>query len=304
MEVNRNLYNHKEQILDFLRSKAEIVLPTIKRLKEREAQSKQMNDEINKVRESLLSNLTILSKKEKWDNSTLLNNVLMITYCAYIVMIEYRNKVWPYEYMTFSRRIGELWDPFCKLCWEYNVNPNIKLIEPPTFKEVRQKLESDLNQFIDTLKINKEEKDELKSYYEKVWKLVTSGEINMELDLHFEQTNIKYMVDFKSGFSSNEKGNTNRLLLVASIYKSLNDDYECYIFVRSSEDESNHYLQTLKRSGIWHVFCADEAYRKMKQFTGFDIKKWISDNVNWKKDFDKETMQFFEKNNLDVYLKW
>lgn len=34
----------------------------------------------------------------------------MITYSANIVMLEYCNKVWEYEYMAFARRIGELWE--------------------------------------------------------------------------------------------------------------------------------------------------------------------------------------------------
>jgi len=304
MEVNKNLYNNKKQILEYLRSKADTPLVEIEKIKERETRSKQINDEIKNITTDLINEITLLAQKESWDNTTLLNNVLMITYCSYIVMIEYRNKVWHYEYMTFSRRIGELWDPFCHLCWTYNINPDISIITPPTFKDVREKLEFDLNQFIDNLKLEESEKKELRNYYDLMWNLVTSGEVNMKLDLHFEHNGTKYMVDFKSGFSSNEKGNTNRLLLVASIYKSLNDNYECYIFVRSSEDESNHYLQTLKRSGIWHVFCADKAYEKMKEFTGFDIKKWIVNNVNWKEDFDDETMDYFEKNNLDIYLKW
>jgi hypothetical protein len=126
----------------------------------------------------------------------------------------------------------------------------------------------------------------------------------MKLDLHFKKQNVKYLVDLKSGFSSNEKGNTNRLLLVASIYASLNDKYECIIFVRSKEDEANHYLQTLKHSGLWQVYCEEDAYAKMKEFTGFDIKNWINQNINWKDDFDNETTKYLEENDLDRYLKW
>jgi hypothetical protein len=43
----------------------------------------------------------------------------MVTYTNYVVMIEARNDTWPYDYMTFSRRIGELWEPFAKLCFRY-----------------------------------------------------------------------------------------------------------------------------------------------------------------------------------------
>ncbi len=216
-------------------------------------------------------------------------------------MLESRNDVWPYEYMTFSRRIGELWEPFCKLCFAYPIN-KVTLFIPPLFSEVKKKLSDEIEVYIDKLKISKEEKEQLKKYYYKVWGLVTSGEIKLELDLHFIYNNQKFVVDFKSGFGSNEKGNTNRLLLVASIYQNLEENYKCMIFVRA--DENNHYFQTLKNSGIWDAFSGADAYNQMNLFSGFDIKSWIELNVNWEKDFKKETMQFFKQNNLDQYLIW
>jgi len=64
-------------------------------------------------------------------------------------------------------------------------------------------------------------------YYRKVWALVTSGDVKLELDLHFIYKGKKFVVDLKSGFHSNEKGNTNRLLLVGAIYKNLKKIIEC-----------------------------------------------------------------------------
>ena len=37
----------------------------------------------------------------------------------------------------------------------------------------------------------------VKRYYDKVWNLVTSGEIQLECDLHFTDGQTKYIVDFK-----------------------------------------------------------------------------------------------------------
>jgi hypothetical protein len=145
-------------------------------------------------------------------------------------------------------------------------------------------------------------KEQLKNYYNKVWGLVTSGEIKLELDLHFIYNNKKYVVDFKSGFGSNEKGNTNRLLLVASIYKNLEDNYECLIFVRS--DENNNYFNTIKNSGIWSAYNGKEAYNQIKYYSGFDIKEWIAHNVSWEEDFKQETMKYMKHHNLDQYLIW
>ena len=140
MEISKDLYKKKPQVLKYLRTNEDIPLVEISKIKKREVRSKKINDEIKKIAISLLNEVTLSAQKDSWNNDTLLNNVLMITYCSYIVMIEYRNKVWPYEYMAFSRRIGELWDPFCQLCWIYNINPDINLITPPTFQDVKEKL--------------------------------------------------------------------------------------------------------------------------------------------------------------------
>jgi len=128
------------------------------------------------------------AEKEQWTNKEKLECILMISYTNYIVMLEIRNDVWPYEYMTFSRRIGELWEPFCKLCFTYPLN-NLSLFIPPLFSEVKKKLADEIEVYIDKLKINIEEKEQLKKYYHKVWGLVTSGEIKLELDLHFIYNN-------------------------------------------------------------------------------------------------------------------
>lgn len=304
MKIDKNLKNKKTELLQYYRSRAEEFLSEIK-LTYGNTQYREQASAINKslieTKDILLATLLQTAENEKWSNQEKLESILMITYTNYIVMLESRNDVWPYEYMTFSRRIGELWEPFCKLCFAYPIN-KVTLFIPPLFSEVKKKLSDEIEVYIDKLKISKEEKEQLKKYYYKVWGLVTSGEIKLELDLHFIYNNQKFVVDFKSGFGSNEKGNTNRLLLVASIYQNLEENYKCMIFVRA--DENNHYFQTLKNSGIWDAFSGAEAYNQMNLFSGFDIKSWIELNVNWETDFKKETMQFFKHNNLDQYLIW
>lgn len=110
-------------------------------------------------------------------------------------------------------------------------------------------------------------------------------------------------MDFKSGFGSNEKGNTNRLLLVGSIYKNIEvEDYQCMIFVRSTEN--NHYLTTLKNSGVWNTSCGVDTYNKIHHFTGFDIHSWIDNNIDWMNDFSPEMRDMVTNNNLQNYLIW
>ncbi len=308
MVITRNLHTQKAEILRYLRDRAseaygEIVVVYGER------DFKKRGTAINQAIAKTISNLkTIIVQRaasQNWNQEEKLKNILIVTYCSYVVMIEFRNMVWAYEYMAFSRRIGELWDPFCRLCFDYPVRSDIELYEPPLFSEVKEQLQNEIRIYIANLYLTQEEKSRLVSYYDKVWSLVTSGEIQLELDLHFRIGDINFNVDFKSGFQSNEKGNTNRLLLVASIYKNiLSSNNECLLLVRANEDENNNYLQTLKNSGIWSVYCGAQAYEKIYQYSGFDLADWIQNNVSWITDFLPETHQYLEQNDLAKYLIW
>ncbi|AHE65144.1 hypothetical protein C2802_11145 [Pasteurella multocida] len=218
-------------------------------------------------------------------------------------MLEYRNKVWAYEYMTFSRRIGELWEPFCKLAFKYSTK-DLLLVEPLDFNQIKEDIKGNAINFIYKLPISFEDKNELIRLYETPWNLMGSGGIKLDLDLHFSQGNCYHNCDFKSGFSSNEKGNTNRLLLVGSIYNSLNQYMRNIIFVRQPEDQNNHYLQKLKHSGYWEVYCADDAYSVMAEFTGFNLKSWLENNADWANDMEQDFRRHLERNNLISYLTW
>ena len=134
--------------------------------------------------------------------------------------------------------------------------------------------------------------------------LVDSGGIKLELDLHFEQSGVHYNCDFKSGFGSNEKGNTNRLLLVGSIYNALGAKEKTLLFVRQKEDENNHYLQTLKNSPYWQVYCANDCYAAIAGFTGFDLREWLDANADWEHDISDELKAHLAKSNLLKYLTW
>ncbi len=304
MIIDKTIKDRKIELLSYYRHRAEELLSEIKLtygVTQYREQATAINKGLIETKDNLLAALLQTAANEQWTNREKLESILMITYTNYVVMLESRNDVWLYEYMTFSRRIGELWEPFCKLCFAYPIN-NLSLFIPPLFSEVKQKLSDEIGDYIEKLAISKEEKEQLIKYYDKAWGLVTSGEIRLELDLHFIYNNQKFVVDFKSGFGSNEKGNTNRLLLVASIYQNLEENYKCMIFVRAVDN--NHYFMTLKNSKIWDAFSGEAAYNQMTTFTGFDIKKWIDLNVNWASDFKAETMSFLKQNNLDQYLIW
>lgn len=187
MNVDKSIKNNKQELLIYFRDRASEFLTDIKsRFAETQAdkRAKAINEKLNQTKDNIIAILRQKSDKENWSNQEKLEAILMITYCHIVVMIESRNSVRPYEYMDFSRRIGELWDPFCKLCFHYPVN-DISLFVAPLFSEVKRKLSEEIIQYINNLNISVEEKRELISYYGKVWSLVTSGEIQLELDLHF-----------------------------------------------------------------------------------------------------------------------
>lgn len=271
------------------------------RLRNYKDQAGEINKYIQNIREESIR--CIKEQSEGMSQIDLLNQILTITYSSYIVMLDARNSVWPYEYMAFARRIGELWEPFCKLPFEYPLK-DLRIINPPDFKVVQESIKKDATDYIDNLDIDIEIKNELKHYYSIPWTMVDSGGIKLELDLHFEQNGVHYNCDFKSGFSSNEKGNTNRLLLVASIYNSLGEIEKTLLFVRQAEDENNHYLQTLKNSPYWDVFCANDSYAAMKEFTGFDMREWLDENADWVNDISDELRNHLEQNDLLRYLTW
>ncbi|HDR7340988.1 TPA: hypothetical protein QCW93_001267 [Bacillus toyonensis] len=261
----------------------------------------KMNAELKKITQTLVKPVV---ENTELTNEERLDKILMVYYCSYIVMIEFRNRMRPYEYMDFTRRIGELWEPFCKLCWSYTSEEGVAEIIPPTFDEAKLQLLTNLNSFIDTTSLLDEQKQELNKYLELMWELIASGDIKLKSDLHFEKDGVKYNVDFKSGFNSNEKGNTNRLLMVGSIYKKLDSEYENIIFVRAEESENNHYLQTLKHSTQWNVYCGQETYDKIADLTGFPLKSWIRQNIDWENDLDRDTINYLRENNLNQYLRW
>jgi hypothetical protein len=304
MIIDKTIKDRKIELLSYFRDRASEALATIKaKFAEIQAdkRARAINESLNQTKLVLITTLLQQAEKEHWSNQEKLESILIITYCNIIVMIESRNSVRPYEYMDFSRRVGELWDPFCKLCFYYPIN-DISLFIPPLFSEVKKKLSDEITTYIETLSISAAEKQELKTYYDKVWSLVTSGEIQLELDLHFSHNDQKYVVDFKSGFGSNEKGNTNRLLLVATIYQNLEENYKCLLFVRA--EENNSYFNTLKNSKIWEAYCGNEAYQKIKEYSGYDLKLWTEANIDWTNDFNTETIAHFTESNLLHYLLW
>ncbi len=270
---------------------------------QREKLASAVNRALQTSARHVVASLADAAKTQKWTLEQSSSAILAATYSAYIAMLEIRNEVWPYEYMAFSRRIGELWELFIRTVFEHT-ETGLQHFVPPLFSDVRKGLKQELSEYIEKLPIKPAEKEELKTYYEKVWTLVDSGEINLELDLHVVKDGTKICIDLKSGFGSNEKGNMNRLRWVATIYQNLEAGYKCILLVRAPEDQNNNYFRTLRDSGVWEAHCGAEAYARIRDLTGFDLQSWISKNVDWKGDLAPETLKHFVDNDLMSYLDW
>ena len=88
----------------------------------------------------LLAELNASAAKQAWPSDRLLDSLLRLFYCTLVVNLEARNQVVPYDYMDFARRIGEVWEDFCKVCWDAPVNKELVRLNPPGFANVRQQL--------------------------------------------------------------------------------------------------------------------------------------------------------------------
>src|SRR5438309_2337352 len=71
--------------------------------------AKQVNKSINEYRKTIIADIqsTFVSSNDKQQG------FLVLQYCTSVISLEYRHRVWPYEYMALSRRVGELWERFC-----------------------------------------------------------------------------------------------------------------------------------------------------------------------------------------------
>lgn len=229
-------------------------------------------------------------------NEHLSTALILAQYCFTVISLEYRHALWPYEYMAFSRRIGELWERFCKSAWDYSNKVGLERVKAPNFNEVKS---SFINQISDIIS-NDDERAQTLEQVSKIFELV--GEINMEADEMFRIHEDVYIIDFKSGFGSNEKGNTLRLLAVGLAYNFWNPDSNLLFLVR--QNENNNYLERIRRSALWEVHCGQAAYTKIDELTDSGIDDIRNHFVDFESDLSDNFWQFLIENNLADYLNW
>lgn len=307
--------NNKEKLLYELRKKATFQLEKILEKSGTTINKVKLDLSLNKRKGIARTINTYIGKRLYNAYLPLCKSIddkLMLAYCIDIVMLEYRQKVWSYEYMTFARRIGELWEPFCKIPIINTLKPNVSLYSPISFNDVKETMGEKSKHYFTTLPITFAQKKQLAILYDEIWAFIDSEAINLSLDQHVKvvengQT-IYYDIDYKSGFSSNEKGNTNRLLQVASIYKSLPEKHQPLLFVRQPEAENNHYAKRLKDSGLWEASFGIDTYKKIEELSGFPLRTWMNEHMDWANDITDEFRDYLlsgtDKDLMDKYLTW
>lgn len=280
----------KQEILSLFRSLlADKVDGVQSSQQSRQAKAKAVNKLVNDTKQQLVRKLVASSNGNQTAG-------LLIQYCYTVMSLEYRHKVWPYEYMAFSRRVGELWELFCSAAWEHANRPNLRRIAAPKFESVKQILRSRMLENIGEHANLRKIVSDVDILFDVV------GEINMKEDEVFTLDEVPHVIDFKSGFGSNEKGNMLRLKTVGQAYKLWNPDTKLMLLVRQATN--NNYLSVLERMNLWEVHTGTAAYNQVSAMTGADMQ-WVRDNViDWQADLSPEFHGFLDSENILSYLEW
>lgn len=254
--------------------------------------AQQANALVTEQRNRLVQSIQALPENERGTAA------LMIQYCCTVVGLEYRHRVWPYEYMAFSRRVGELWEAFCRTAWTYPVDPTVARMEPPDFADVRKAILERITTNLGTHDKAKEVMTDVSTLFGIV------GDINMKEDEVFRKAEIPHIIDFKSGFGSNEKGNMLRLLTVGRAYRIWDHRTKLMLLVR--QDENNNYLKVLLRSKLWEVYTGADTYKKIEEITGADIQSVKDTVIDWQADLSGEFYKYLKSQPTDLtgYLTW
>ena len=240
----------------------------------------------------------LAAKIQQLPIATRTDHSLVLQYCFSVASIEYRHKVWQYEYMAFSRRVGELWEAFCSAAWDFPNRQGVKRLTIPTFAAVRQTLQTRLQKNIGA----HQNKAEISTDIDILFEII--GEINMIEDEVFSVDNIPHVIDFKSGFGSNEKGNMLRLQTVGKAYRIWNHQTRLMLLVR--QDQNNNYLKVLKRTGLWEVHTGANAYRQISDLTGANVEEIRKHIIDWPGDLSQDFYRFLkgQRTDLTSYLVW
>jgi hypothetical protein len=291
-----DFYKYKEDALSRIKAHAESCIdPIKKKSSDHRLRAKLINMEVGKTCTDLRQELQLIQDVKERQGK-----LLTLEYCASVASLEYRHAMWKYEYMAFSRRIGELWERLCKSCWEIPTRADVKRVAAPDFALVLSRIRVGLEAKLKDLP--QQQAEALRFDVETLFSLV--GDISMEEDEVFTVGDTLHVVDFKSGFGSNEKGNMLRLMAVARAYRHYDPKAQLFLIVRQAEN--NNYLEILRKSKLWQVECHDNAYKKIGELTGTPIAEIKEQIIDFKKDLSESFLKDLsgELSDLTSYLEW
>ncbi|MBY3433315.1 hypothetical protein HFN89_03935 [Rhizobium laguerreae] len=225
--------------------------------------------------------------------------MVILVYCYAVAILEYRHRVWPYNLMDLSRRIGELWEGMCLIAWTCAKHPGCaKSEEVFQFADVQQKFLSDLWDLIwdhpNVEKVIDMVEDHIKPL---------NKTVNMASDKVFTRDGIVHVIDFKFSFNSNEKGNRDRLSLVGWAHKKRDPRTELLIAV--CRQENNQYLETLREEG-WQIVTGRATYEKIGELTGTYIQPYLDEIVDFRSDLSDEFLAYIDSHadRMGCFLDW
>ena len=80
-----------EWISTFRKVGDSILIDLSKTQKSKNDKASEINKRIKEFRDDEIASINNIAKRDAWDNQSLLNEILLLTYASYIVMLEYRN---------------------------------------------------------------------------------------------------------------------------------------------------------------------------------------------------------------------
>lgn len=165
-----------------------------------QSKTKQMDKNMDKLKAEIIEQI----EKRYMKRNERVEKIFLATYCWTVVSLERRNALWAYNSMDLSRRSGELWERLIKVSWKYPVNEEISIFKAPSFVDVMSKIKISYRNKLDRMSLSDIEKKWIYTEYTKIWDLLGKG-INLDSDQLFENSNEKFIIDFKGSYGSNEK---------------------------------------------------------------------------------------------------
>ena len=188
---------------------------------------------------------------------------MVVEYCRTVVALECRHHVWPYNAIDFARRVGERWERFCAAAWAGADAAVITRLDLPAFPDIRADLRRRIAERVP-------EPEARRAVLVDVDRLLRiGGEPNIRADLSFRLRGRAHVIDFKSGFGSNEHGNKERIVAIGNALQIWDPAIRLLLLVR--QERNNHYLRAIAQGGVWEVVCGDAAYDTIAGITGADV---------------------------------